>query len=347
MKLALRIIDESEYPMWNRFVESSPTGSVYSSTHYLSVLAKAVNATVRVAVVENAGTIVGGIALLESDTRWGRILDPRLLLQYNGIVLGKSESKYPSYKTSVELKVIEQIARFLEDQSYASMMVKCRWPFMDVRALLARGWSVIPTYTYIVPLTDLEQQWDRVDRNTKRLIRRCSGEGIVVTQDDDFDSFYRMHKETHERKGAPLYLDRQAFRAYFQELFESGVARLFHARLHDGKSVAAQLVLTGGHNMSETVSACADSNYLSSGASAYLRWSSFERLAESGFRQNDLTDASLNNVTRFKSQFGGDLRICLACLRPTKMSFRIGTGLENCARALLQHLRSARTYESG
>ena len=115
----------------------------------------------------------------------------------------------------------------------------------------------------------------------------------------------------------------------------------------DGRSIAAQLVLTGNHNISETVSACADSQYLKTGANAYLRWKTFEQLAAWGFTHNDLTDASLNSVTRFKSQFGGDLRLCMACVRPKKLAYRFGTGLEDLVRSSLQRMRFGRSNATG
>ena len=74
--------------------------------------------------------------------------------------------------------------------------------------------------------------------------------------------------------------------------------------------VASQLVLVSGHPLSHTVSAAADPAHLNLGVSAFLRWHAFERLAALGSRMNDLTDAALNPVSKFKAQLGGDLVLC-------------------------------------
>jgi hypothetical protein len=280
--------------------------------------------------------IVGGLALFETSTRWGPTLGPRLLLQYNGFVLADNESRYPSHRTAADIHSTDRIAEFVEEQGYASTVVKCRWPFADTRAFLKRGWRAVPTYTYIMPLSDLEQQWDFVDRNLRRLIRRCEREGLSVSVDDDFDSFYRLHQQTHERKGSPIYLPENKFRAYFEQLHEAGIARLYQARLPNGTPIAAQLVLAGQQPTCETVSACADGQYLDTGANAFLRWKVFEKLAEDGYAYNDLTDAGLNSVTRFKSRFGGDLRVCFALIYPSTRRYRFGTRLERVARSVLR-----------
>ena len=282
------------------------------------------------------GKYAGGIAPFERPTRWGSVLEPRLLLQYNSLVPGDSESKYPSHRASNTIKITDKIAEFIEAQEYAKTLLKCRWPFVDVRAFLQRGWQATPSYTYIVPLSDLKRQWNLVDRNLKRLIRRCDNDGLFMTIDDDFESFYRMHRETHHRKGAPIYLPKAKFADYFNELHESGLARLYHARLPDGASIAAQLVLAGDHPVCETVSACADGQHLKTGANAFLRWKVFEHLAADGYTHNDLTDASLNSVTRFKSQFGGDLRLCFVLSYPSSRRYRWGSRMTSPVRALLR-----------
>jgi hypothetical protein len=336
LTLESRILEEAEYEAWDRFVTACPTGSVYSCTKYLDVLARMTECRFRVMALIANGQYVGGVALFERPTRWGRILEPRLLMQYNGLVLAHAESKYPSQRASNTIKITDEVAAFIESQKYAKTLLKCRWPFVDVRAFTQRGWLATPSYTYIVPLSDLERQWDLVDRNLKRLIRRCERDGLAVTVDDDFESFFRMHEETHQRKGAPIYLSKIKFADYFKELHANGLARLYHARLPDGASIASQLVLAGDHPVCETVSACADGRHLKTGSNAFLRWKAFKHLAADGYTHNDLTVASLNSVTRFKSQFGGDLRLCFVLSYPSSRRYRWGSRMMSPVRALLR-----------
>ena len=163
--------------------------------------------------------------------------------------------------------------------------------------------------------------------------------GLVVTVDYDFDRFFELHLDTHRRKGAPLYLPEAAFRRYFQELHGRGVCRLFHARTAEGVSIAAQLVLVGDHEVTHTVSAAADPEKQKLGANPFLRWRVFEILASEGFAANDLTDATLNPVTHFKSQLGGRLTPSLAVEVPGTATARFGRSLERTAVRALAPLR--------
>ena len=84
----------------------------------------------------------------------------------------------------------------------------------------------------------------------------------------------------------------------------------------------------GPHPVSHTVGAGTDPAHRQLGASAFLRWRVFERLAALGYAGNDLTDAALNPVTHFKSQPGGDLVMNPVVETRGSAAWRLGTGVE-------------------
>ena len=329
-------MSRGEFASWDAFVAQAESGSIYSTTNYLEALCSAAGGTFRIAVIESSTGIVGGVALYDVSTRWGRICRPRLLLQYTSPVIDCGSSQYPSSQTSLLVNVQTLLADFLADQDYASIVLKCLPPITDIRAMLAHGWRATPTYTYIMWLDDLEARWQRVDRNIRRLIRKAGEKNLTISDDTDFDRFFEMHEATHHRKGAPIYMPKPEFHHFFSTLHKKGLAKLFHARESSGRSVAAQLVLLGQHPITHTVSACSDAQSNFQGSNAFLRWSVFEELAGMGYAGNDLTDASLNSVTRFKSQFGGALSLCFALESRESMIFRIGNAAESLARQILR-----------
>ena len=60
----------------------------------------------------------------------------------------------------------------------------------------------------------------------------------------------------------------------------------------------------------------------------------FEALSALGYAANDLTDAALSPVTRFKSQLGGDLHLSLLLEGPRSRLYRAGHGAVTWARQL-------------
>ena len=319
-----RLLPPEDYPHWAAAVAASPDGSVYSLPDYLDSLCIATGGSFRVLVAEHDGRIAGGVALFERDSRWGTFVSPRRLLYYNGLVLVPHTSSSPGRVASWRLRTLDALERALAQLPHGRLRFKNRSTCTDLRTFQSRGWSVQPTYTYVVHIDDLPTAWARVDKNQRRLIARCTEQGLRLSNDDDFDAFHRLHLQTHERKGAPLYLPQENFLRFVETLRARNLCRLYHARLPNGRVAATQLVLTGPHPVSHTVCAGADAELLSLGAASFLRWRVLEDLAAAGYRANDLTDAELNSVTTFKSQLGGELSLCLEVSRPDHWRFRLG-----------------------
>ncbi len=348
--LATRVLSEPDFPEWNDLVGRSAEGSVYNTPEYLATLCEAAGGRFRILAAQKGDELLGGIALYERGSGAGAYVWPRLLLYYNGIVLRPYDTRYPSQRTARHNEILESLAEGLSSLRYGRIALRCRSPLTDVRVLLAKGWVARPQYSYVVPLTDLDALWARMEQNLRRLVDRCAAQGLAVTEDDDFDSFFRLHSQVHERKGASLYLPEPAFRRFFARLRSQGLARLYHARLPDGTSVSAQLVLLGPHPVSHTASAAADGEHRKLGATAYLRWNVFRKLSEQGIAANDLTDAGLNPVTHFKAQLGGDLQMGFWLEAPESARFRVeragrelGRFLRTAARAGARRLRPSRT----
>jgi len=344
--ISVRTLAPKDYGAWGRLVADSPDGSVYATAEYLDILARSANGRYRVLGVYRGDELVGGLPLYEQVTRYGRWAGPRLLLYYLGPILRKFPGKYPSQETSRRVEALGALADAVAGLGYAKVILRPRHTMADLRPFIIRGWQSHLSYSYVVPLDDLTGQWTRVEQNLRRLVDRCTDQGVVVTDDDDFASFLRLHELTMDRHGTALYLPGPSFQRWFQSAHAGGLCRLFHARLPDGQSVAAQLVLLGPHPVSHTVSAGMDPAHRQLGASAFLRWRVFERLAGLGYAANDLTDAALNAVTHFKSQLGGDLVLNPVIETAGNATWRAGSafdqlnrGARGIARQLVHRLR--------
>ncbi len=316
------LLPETRYAEWTAFVEGSPSGSIYSTPAYLEALSAATGGGFKVLAVEKGEEIVGGVALYEEDGPGGVWVSPRLLLYYNGPVLVDLDSRYPSRETSEHLKVLSELEAWLRTAGYGRLSLKCLPGLSDVRPMVSRGWAVMPTWSYVVSVCDLDATWSRMEQNVRRLVRRAEKEGIVVTEDDDFESFFRLHSATMDRKDRAVYLSQARFEHYFRTLRERGLATLFQARTQRGNAVAATLLLLGNHPTAHTVAAAADAAFQSLGTNPLLRWEGFKALHERGFTGVDLTDATLNAVTRFKEQLGGSLVMSLEIDAPRTLRFR-------------------------
>ena len=314
------------------FVRGGGAHGEYARTEYLDALSTATGGRFAYWACDRAKQLLGGVGLYEENTRFGRLVSPRLLLTTTAPCYATHDSKYPSEQTSRSLKTLTALESELRAAGYGQIRLKPRSVLGDVRPFLSNGWSGNQGYTYVVPITNLEQTRARIEQNLRRLIDRCARSEMTFTVDNDFDSFFSLHSSTMERVDFRVYLSSPAFRRFYETLARQGLAQLFHARLPDGRSVASQLVLLG-HPVTHTVAAGADPEHIKSGVTAFLRWRVFEYLSEAGYQANDLTDASLNPVTHFKSQLGEILEPWVEVRSPLSPRFRWGQRATNVARS--------------
>lgn len=341
-KVTTRFLGTDEYPKWATFVADAPAGSIYSLPEYLDALCTATGGSFRVLVAERNGRIEGGIALYE----FAGSCQPRLLLYYNGIVLSDHDEPRSLKQTETRLHTLGALESALTKQPYSRIRFKSRWPLQDLRVFQSEGWTLVPHWSYEIGIGNLEDAWKGLDKNLRRLVRRGQEAGLACSTEGDFDAFYRLHRATAERKGAPLYLAENAYRHFVADLRARKLARLYEARLPNGKVVSSQLVLIGPHAVTHTVCAGSDEQALQLGASAFLRWSALEDLAAAGYRANDLTDAALNPVTRFKAQFGGELRLFFEasrCNAPARQLYESAYGFAAWTKRYLRWRIGTRT----
>jgi GNAT acetyltransferase-like protein len=332
MTVRVEVLPETDFGAWARLVAGSPDGSLYSLPEYLDILCSTAGGRFTVLGAYQGDELAGGVALYERSSRYGPYVAPRRLLHYNGLVLRRYGTRYPSEQTARHLKVMSAVAAAISERGYAWTTLNCQSSLLDVRPFVAAGWSAAPQYTYVMDTRDLVGLWSRIERNLRRLIRRCEREGVTARGDEDFDAFHRLHVATMNRIEAECYLPQSAFRRYFEALRSARLCRLFHCRLPGGRVLASQLVLLGPGPITHTVAAAADPEFLEMGASALLRWKVCVALGEAGFGGNDLTDASLNPVTHFKSQLGGELRLVLSLEAPRTRAYRLGHGVATASR---------------
>jgi Acetyltransferase (GNAT) domain len=338
-----RILLEDEYDLWFELTKEVTTTSLCSNPEYLSIVAQTTGRSYRILGIFQGDQLVGGTTLYETWLTFPKVavaLSTYPLLPYQGLVLREYITRYPSERVSRHLAILEVLIEQLEKLPYVNLALKIQYPLFDMRAFTNAGWTVEPEYTYIVSLTNLQNTWHRIEQNQRRLINRASKQGLVFTEDDDFDSLYRLHYDTYQRIGNTLYYSEQQYRKHFELLKEKNFCKLYQVRLDSGKSIAALLVLTGPYQATVTICAGTDLAYLNIGSSPFLRWKSFEALSQLGYATNDLLGASLNGATRFKSQLGGELTMNWIVARPQHPGYKIYNKLKKFANKGFNLVRS-------
>lgn len=325
LNVLIRPIKTSECDTWKKVVASSQDGSPYQLPEYLQSLAKATGSETRlIGIFEGDDPVlVGGIGLFCTRSALTRYASSRLLLYYNGPFIAKHAGMSDSRAERRRLRLLDALGRFLKTQDLDFVRFKVRFADADYRPLLSLGWKASPVYSYLMRTDNLDEQWNDIDPNLKRLIRRGEKDGLLFSDAGNFDDFYAMHVETHDRKQSPIYMEKAKFEEFIATLVGSGIARLFEVRTPDGVAIASQLVLFSEHPVAHTLAASSRAEYQRTGCNPFLRWKVCEWLNAKGYQGLDLTDAHVLSVARFKSEMGAKLTLAMEYQSPTVGAARI------------------------
>ena len=191
-QLELISLAPEHFSEWDAFVAGqASTGSIYSSAAYLDILAKHTGGTFNIAALKNSGRLLGGVGLYITEKHHHEIVSNRLLLYYNGIVLLEELLK-PSSNSSQLHCVLDGLITYIKACDYGAVTLHCRSSKIDYRPFLTNDWKGEPSYTFVVPLSDIDQLWKSLDKNARRLIRRAEEAGITAEEDNDFEALYSI-----------------------------------------------------------------------------------------------------------------------------------------------------------
>lgn len=330
-KYSIVEIQGGDEAAWDSFIAAAYGGTVYHTASYHRVLAQVTDASAVLLAVTSGSEIVGGIPLLIQNSAAGNFVNNRLLLHYNGLALAPrlaigadNASSYSSERVGVTQALVSNVS----SRGFGSTVLHQEGINFDLRPFHAAGWRSTPTYTYVMPLdpsagADISNRLKLADKNIRRLVRKAGESGVTVTSDLETTELYRLHTTTAGRKGAPVYLPFDRFDRFIRQLHELGICKVFQARLADGTIVAAEVVMVGPGKDSHAVCAAADSRHQSIGVNPFLRFEVFSQLQAQGAKYNDLTNASLDSVGRFKAELGAELQMNCAVSSPLTSKFKL------------------------
>ncbi len=295
-------------PLWDRFVDNHPKGSVFHTSEMVRVFQR------------TKGNRPHALASLTPDGKIAALL-VSVRVQTLPPPMGRFSSRAVFYAEPLchdrpdSMNALSQlIARHDADLGRSAL-------FAEVRPLHAPGSERIVLeragYTYMEYLNYLydvrqpvEAMWSGVHKSAQRAIRQCERRGLVVREvpaETAVEQLYPLLKLSYGHSGVPL-ADRSLFDAAACDLCPRGFAKFF-AVYEGSKPVAMDIMLTfkdriyfwyGGVTRAANGSPC-----------SLLRWVELKWAHENGYAICDSGGAGWPNipygVRDFKRKFGGEL----------------------------------------
>jgi hypothetical protein len=299
---------------WNKLMEVAPQSTVFHQIEWLRIMAKYTKTKLMLLVGLDGEEIFAALPLFYEE-KYGGLLrklssppyptgDP-----YLGFVFPDSHRWNQSRWEHLLVNFQEQLEEYIRSKiNPDSIFIATSPELTDVRPFLWSGYEAVPRFSYIGDIRDKDLTWDRFNKSTRRNILKAETSGAFIEEggEREYDLVIDWMAERYREQNMAFDLSK----GYLKELYERfhpTNLRVFLCNW-DGEHVGGQVVLTyknkylfwlGGMRLKK------EEIY----PNFFLFWKLIEWGRERGLEYFDLLGANTSSISKFKSQFGFDLKV--------------------------------------
>lgn len=283
-------LGEEQDKEWRDFLQHHPHYLLHTPEYGQFVAASFPNTEFKcIAAMENGVQLILPIGLIKSQMMGNKVISVPFL-EYGGFCGN------PMY--------IEQVIAYLRGK-YSK-----KYSYLEIREGLPNDvlekhlQKVVPYKRFVLALQGEEQNWELLDKQKRKAIRKAEKSGVSVRElgKDDIDQIYQIYLKSMKQFGSPPFA-----KEFFVQFFSRSLGKCFGA-MHEGKLCAVLLGFTYQQQIHITI-AVADKKSLEFRPHELLHW----EFIKWGIR-NKYTVFDFGRVReesgqfRFKQEFGGELK---------------------------------------
>ncbi|MBI4283420.1 MAG: GNAT family N-acetyltransferase [Chloroflexi bacterium] len=299
----VRVLAKSEYNLWDKLVDSSPQGTIFSSSTWLELMAETQEREARVYGCYSGQNLVGGcITLVTQKGPFKKGWVPPLT-SYFGVVIQPHESPRISKQESLEGKIMRSLIERLQ-ADFDSIKLSNHSSLIDIRPFLWARWRAETRYTFTADVRDIEAMWRGVDQEARYEINKARKNGVGVCHSDDIRQFSRLVELTFLRQGKAPEPSERLLLHLFDRLSRRGLCRLYLAGETQESANAGALVVWDSKRAYYLMAASDPA--IRNGSPSLLLWTILEEMSQN-FAEVDLVGANTPSIAKFKKDFASRL----------------------------------------
>ena len=322
--LAVRELERKDYAAWNQLVADSPQGNAFLRADWLQMLCDT-DPDLRPLILgcfDNKGRLVGGQAVMYQQ-RWGMSISVTFEFFYSGPMvapLAGNQARCVTRTVAIVSALAEALAKRL-----AYVEIETHPAFNDARPFLNAGWRVVPVYTHIWRMDDVDRVWRAMSRGKQSRIKRARKHFTFGVEEADavLNEYLPLHRQTVRKfSWQPSPTWEAIFRRRFHWMRQRDGCRLYAARTDAGELAGGELVLLSQEDKTAYIwQQSFDRKYLAQGLSPALDWYAASDLATE-FPRIDFGSSPYSSLSQFKDEMGAEAVMHLA-VRKNNMRFRL------------------------
>lgn len=310
------LIEASLDEKWDKFVDDSANGTIFSKSYYLI----SSNVNYKLFYCYKKEELRAGIAVIESNDKKNLILNDTII--YNGLMYCKpTNNQNHSQQFSEQFKIQSFISKELLDL-YVDIELSLHPSIADVRAFLwvnygerKPQYNTKIRYTTYLDIKDFKLSksledisiYAKSSISRKQQIRYSIKKGYKTVEADDSELFIDFYEKTMNRQGIDIEIHKlNSMKNLIDELLTRKVAKIYCS--YDENGQLGSMAFFGWDNKRAYYIFGANDPARRNGHSGTsVLWDAFYDLSALGIKEVDLEGVNSPHRGWFKLSFGGDL----------------------------------------
>ncbi len=202
---------KGDFKMWDDFVLKSYSGTIFHRPLWLKLSGRKFD----IYGAFQEGSLIGGFIVPYFSLGPLKASLPPPLTPYSGIVFQSYEGKYVN-KLSKEKEIAIKLANFIK-KTYKWGTLAFSPLIIDLQPFIWQSYTVLPRYTYILNITNLDEVWNNISTEKRNDIRKAERDGLIVMTDLSVEEILNIVERTFLRQKRKWKWKKPAFK-YFKEL---------------------------------------------------------------------------------------------------------------------------------
>jgi hypothetical protein len=304
---------------WDQFIDKSPHGLLFHKWNFLKTIELHSGYELLPYGIYKGESLICVIPLFYKKIRGLKFLfspPPQTGVPFLGFAMCRDYTTLKQNKKENFLNIVadefhRQISKISPHYTHISLVPN----LLDIRAFTWNQYSVTPSYTYILDLTEtLDNIWNNFQHELRREIKLGEKLYLRLVKSNDVSPLYYFLKERYKEQNLHLPI---ISKSYLEDLIRLYPEHIVIHYLYDDREII-------GVNMTHEykifigwLGAVRFSNAIRS--NEYLTWKLIQRAKEKGFKAFELHGANRKNLCQFKTKFNPSLELTFAINQKNKL----------------------------
>jgi hypothetical protein len=301
----VRKLDPSEYALWDHFVYSTPSGTLFHTALWAELIHRTFNRPFEIQSVFRKDEMVGGILFFPQKSLGFSVISYPPVTAYQGILVRQPITP----KLSTAITEYHEICGMLINRlkaDYHFIQIPLSPGIVDARPFQWAGFYAEPFYTYSIPITEPEKLKEQFSKNLRTYLNSPLQNEFVIKSSDDAKPLINYVAMSYRHHGSRPPVSEQLLLRHLSSTLQSGVGRLLYL-YHQGIMAAGLFILYNEH----TVYAYFSGMDEKSRESQYIKFLTMSVLETPEFigKKFDFLGANTPGFEPYKRSFGGELQL--------------------------------------